>query len=40
MAPIHHHFEMAGWAEPKIVVRFYIIGIILAIISLTSFKIR
>jgi phospho-N-acetylmuramoyl-pentapeptide-transferase len=40
MAPIHHHFEMQGWAEPKIVVRFYIIGIILAIISLTSFKIR
>ncbi len=40
MAPIHHHFEEKGWAEPKIVVRFYIIGIILAIISLTSFKIR
>jgi phospho-N-acetylmuramoyl-pentapeptide-transferase len=40
MAPIHHHFEMAGWPEPKIVVRFYIIAIILAIISLTSFKIR
>jgi phospho-N-acetylmuramoyl-pentapeptide-transferase len=40
MAPIHHHFEMAGWPEPKIVIRFYIITIILAIISLTSFKIR
>lgn len=40
MAPIHHHFEMLGWQEPKIVVRFYIIGIILAIISLVSFKIR
>jgi phospho-N-acetylmuramoyl-pentapeptide-transferase len=40
MAPIHHHFEMAGWPEPKIVVRFYIIAIILAIVSLTSFKIR
>lgn len=40
MAPIHHHFEMLGWPEPKIVVRFYIIAIILAIISLTSFKIR
>jgi phospho-N-acetylmuramoyl-pentapeptide-transferase len=40
MAPIHHHFEMAGWPEPKIVIRFYIIAIILAIISLTSFKIR
>lgn len=40
MAPIHHHFEQLNWAEPKIVVRFYIITIILAIISLTSFKIR
>ena len=40
MAPIHHHFEMLGWAEPKIVVRFYIIAIILAIVSLVSFKIR
>lgn len=40
MAPIHHHFEMIGWPEPKIVIRFYIITIILAIISLTSFKIR
>lgn len=40
MAPIHHHFEKLGWAEPKIVIRFYIITIILAIISLTSFKIR
>lgn len=40
MAPIHHHFEMLGWAEPKIVVRFYIIAIIMAIISLASFKIR
>jgi phospho-N-acetylmuramoyl-pentapeptide-transferase len=40
MAPIHHHFEMEGWPEPKIVIRAYIIAIILAIISLTSFKIR
>ena len=40
MAPIHHHFEMVGWPEPKIVMRFYIIAIILAIISLASFKIR
>ena len=40
MAPIHHHFEMLGWPEPKIVMRFYIIAIILAIVSLTSFKIR
>lgn len=40
MAPIHHHYEMKGWSEPKIVIRFYIITIILAIISLASFKIR
>ncbi len=40
MAPLHHHFEMVGWPEPKIVTRFYIIAIILAIISLASFKIR
>jgi phospho-N-acetylmuramoyl-pentapeptide-transferase len=40
MAPMHHHFEMVGWPEPKIVIRFYIIAIILAIVSLTSFKIR
>jgi phospho-N-acetylmuramoyl-pentapeptide-transferase len=40
MAPIHHHFEIVGWPEPKIVIRFYIIAVILAIISLTSFKVR
>ncbi len=40
MAPIHHHFEQLGWDEPKIVIRFYIVTIILAIISLASFKIR
>lgn len=40
MAPIHHHFELLGWAEPKIVVRFYIITFILAILSLASFKVR
>jgi len=40
MAPIHHHFELLGWAEPKIIVRFWIISVILAIISLTSLKLR
>jgi phospho-N-acetylmuramoyl-pentapeptide-transferase len=40
MAPIHHHFEQLNWAEPKIVIRFYIITIILTIVSLASFKIR
>jgi len=40
MAPVHHHFEMVGWPEPKIVIRAYIIAIILAIVTLVSFKIR
>ena len=40
MAPIHHHFELKGWAEPKIIVRFWIISIILAMLSLTSLKLR
>ncbi|MBP9191799.1 MAG: phospho-N-acetylmuramoyl-pentapeptide-transferase [Ignavibacteria bacterium] len=40
MAPIHHHFEMKGIPEPKIVVRFYIVAVILAIITLASLKIR
>ncbi len=40
MAPIHHHFELKGWAEPKIIVRFWIISIVLALLSLTSLKLR
>ena len=40
MAPIHHHFELMGWAEPKIVVRFWILGIIFAVLGLVSFKVR
>ncbi len=40
MAPLHHHYELLGWAEPKIVIRFYIATIIFAIISLASFKVR
>ncbi len=40
MAPIHHHFQKLGWHENKIVVRFWIIGIILAAISIISLKIR
>ncbi|HAY33299.1 MAG TPA: phospho-N-acetylmuramoyl-pentapeptide-transferase [Ignavibacteria bacterium] len=40
MAPIHHHFEMLGIPEPKIVIRFYIIAVILAIMTLASLKIR
>ncbi|HET8935564.1 MAG TPA: phospho-N-acetylmuramoyl-pentapeptide-transferase [Polyangiales bacterium] len=40
MAPIHHHFEKKGWAEPKIIVRFWIISIMLALLSLSSLKLR
>jgi phospho-N-acetylmuramoyl-pentapeptide-transferase len=40
MAPIHHHFELSGWPEEKVVVRFWIIGILLALLSLGTFKIR
>lgn len=40
MAPIHHHFEKSGWHESKIVTRFYIVGIMLAIITMASFKVR
>ncbi len=40
MAPLHHHFELMGWAEPKIVMRFYIVAIILMILSLATFKVR
>jgi phospho-N-acetylmuramoyl-pentapeptide-transferase len=40
MAPLHHHFEMKGWAEPKIIVRFWIISIALALLALSSLKLR
>jgi phospho-N-acetylmuramoyl-pentapeptide-transferase len=40
MAPIHHHFEKMGWPEPKIIVRFWIISILLALFSLSSLKLR
>lgn len=40
MAPIHHHFELKGWPEPRVIVRFWIISIILAIIGLMSLKLR
>ncbi len=40
MAPIHHHFELKGWAEPKIIVRFWIISLMLALVSLSSLKLR
>lgn len=40
MAPLHHHFELAGWKEQQVVVRFWIIGIIFALITLSTLKIR
>ncbi len=40
MAPIHHHYEKKGWAEPKIIVRFWIISVLLALVSLASLKVR
>jgi phospho-N-acetylmuramoyl-pentapeptide-transferase len=40
MAPIHHHYEKKGWAEPKIIVRFWIISILLALVALSSLKLR
>jgi phospho-N-acetylmuramoyl-pentapeptide-transferase len=40
MAPLHHHFELKGWSEPQVVVRFWIIGILFALLSLSTFKIR
>ena len=40
MAPIHHHFEKKGWAEPQIVIRFWIIAVILALIGLSTLKLR
>ena len=40
MAPLHHHFELAGWSEPKVITRFVIVGIIFALLSLTTLKLR
>ena len=40
MAPLHHHFEKKGWAEPTIVIRFWIISVILALIALSTLKLR
>jgi len=40
MAPLHHHFELIGWSEPKVITRFVIIGILFALFSLTTLKLR
>ncbi len=40
MAPLHHHFELSGWQEPKVIVRFWILAIIFALLALSSLKLR
>jgi len=40
MAPLHHHFEMKGWPEPRVIVRFWIISLILVLIGLATLKVR
>ncbi|HLU24917.1 MAG TPA: phospho-N-acetylmuramoyl-pentapeptide-transferase, partial [Longimicrobiales bacterium] len=40
MAPLHHHFEKAGWAESKVIIRFWILGILFALIAFGTLKIR
>ena len=40
MAPIHHHYEQLGWTEPQIVIRFWIVAVMLALIGLATLKIR
>jgi len=40
MAPLHHHFELMGWSESKIIVRFWIVALVFALFSLTTLKLR
>jgi phospho-N-acetylmuramoyl-pentapeptide-transferase len=40
MAPIHHHFEKLGWTESQVVIRFWVIAVILALIGLSTLKLR
>ena len=40
MAPLHHHYELKGWPEPRVIVRFWIVTVILVLIGLASLKIR
>jgi phospho-N-acetylmuramoyl-pentapeptide-transferase len=40
MAPLHHHFELAGWAESKIVIRFWILALLMALMAVTTLKLR
>jgi phospho-N-acetylmuramoyl-pentapeptide-transferase len=40
MAPLHHHFELKGWSEPKVIVRFWIISLLLVLVGLATLKVR
>jgi len=40
MAPLHHHFELLGWPESRVVLRFYIVGVLLALLSFSTFKLQ
>jgi phospho-N-acetylmuramoyl-pentapeptide-transferase len=40
MAPLHHHFELRGWPEPKVIVRFWIVSILFSLIALSTLKLR
>ena len=40
MSPLHHHFELEGWAESRVVLRFYIVGALLALFTLSTFKLQ
>jgi len=40
MAPLHHHYELKGWPEPRVIVRFWIITVILVLVALATLKIR
>jgi phospho-N-acetylmuramoyl-pentapeptide-transferase len=40
MAPLHHHFELKGWPEPRVIVRFWVITVILVLVGLATLKIR
>jgi phospho-N-acetylmuramoyl-pentapeptide-transferase len=40
MAPLHHHFELAGWAEPRVIIRFWILSILFAVLALSTLKLR
>ena len=40
MAPLHHHFELKGWPEPRVIIRFWVITVVLVLVGLTTLKIR